>query len=80
MAGRRSFEVGSELNNMTKKNLCTGRFMTMHKRRKKRLLTRSLYQEMALLDDLQPGQVQVSFNVMLCRYTSLPLRVLKINI
>ncbi|XP_026331892.1 calcium/calmodulin-dependent 3',5'-cyclic nucleotide phosphodiesterase 1C-like isoform X2 [Hyposmocoma kahamanoa] len=56
--GRKSFDLDPDLNNMTKKSLCTGRFMTMHKRRKKRLLTRSLDQEMALLDDLQPGQVQ----------------------
>lgn len=38
----------------------TGRFLTMHKRRKKRLLTRSLSTEAALLDDLQLGQVQAS--------------------
>lgn len=37
-----------------------GRFLTMHKRRKKRLLTRCLYSNQALLDDLMMGQVQVS--------------------
>lgn len=44
----------------TKRSSCTGRFLTMHKRRKKRLLTRSLRIEAALLDDLQFGQVQAS--------------------
>ncbi|KAI8430541.1 hypothetical protein MSG28_000776 [Choristoneura fumiferana] len=43
---------------MPKDHTCTGRFLTMHKRRKKRLLTRSLCHEAALLDDLHPGQVQ----------------------
>nr|CAD7573159.1 unnamed protein product [Timema californicum] len=38
--------------------LQTGRFLTMHKRRRKRLTTRSLSQEPALLDDIQHGQVQ----------------------
>lgn len=60
--GHRSFDADPDLNNMTKKSLCTGRFMTMHKRRKKRLLTRSLGQEMALLDDMLPGQVKVCLN------------------
>ncbi|XP_069365003.1 uncharacterized protein [Maniola hyperantus] len=40
------------------RRVCTGRFLTMHKRRKKRLLTRSLCHEAALLDDLHLGQVQ----------------------
>ncbi|PSN42403.1 hypothetical protein C0J52_25312 [Blattella germanica] len=38
--------------------LHTGRFLTMHKRRRKRLTTRSLTQEPALLDDIHHGQVQ----------------------
>ena len=38
----------------------TGRFLTMHKRRRKRLVTRSLDQEPGLLDDVAHGQVQVS--------------------
>lgn len=37
-----------------------GRFLTLHKRRKKRLITRCLYTNTALLDDLMLGQVQVS--------------------
>lgn len=37
----------------------TGRFLTMHKRRRKRLVTRSLDQDPALLDDIFHGQVQV---------------------
>ncbi|CAG9558210.1 unnamed protein product [Danaus chrysippus] len=43
---------------ITSRSIFTGRFLTMHKRRKKRLLTRSLSKETALLDDLQLGQVQ----------------------
>lgn len=38
----------------------TGRFLTMHKRRRKKLTTRSLNQEPALLDDIFHGQVQVN--------------------
>ncbi|XP_034946298.1 uncharacterized protein [Chelonus insularis] len=36
----------------------TGRFLTMHKRRRKKLTTRSLSQEPGLLDDIFHGQVQ----------------------
>ncbi|KAK2587079.1 hypothetical protein KPH14_011024 [Odynerus spinipes] len=36
----------------------TGRFLTMHKRRRKRLVTRSLNQEPAILDDIFHGLVQ----------------------
>uniref|UniRef100_A0A0C9PSV9 Phosphodiesterase n=3 Tax=Fopius arisanus TaxID=64838 RepID=A0A0C9PSV9_9HYME len=36
----------------------TGRFLTMHKRRRKRLTTRSLNQDPGLLDDIFHGQVQ----------------------
>lgn len=39
---------------------CTGRFLTIHKRRRKRLTTRSLAQDHAILDDIFHGQVQVS--------------------
>lgn len=40
----------------------TGRFLTMHKRRRKKLTTRSLSTEQApaLLDDIHHGVVQVS--------------------
>lgn len=38
----------------------TGRFLTMHKRRRKRLTTRSLTQEPGILDDIFHGLVQVS--------------------
>ncbi|CAH0716624.1 unnamed protein product, partial [Brenthis ino] len=51
-------QAATEIGIMARRNICTGRFLTMHKRRKKRLLTRSLCQEAALLDDLQLGQVQ----------------------
>ncbi|XP_025836823.1 uncharacterized protein LOC108734071 [Agrilus planipennis] len=37
---------------------CTGRFLTMHKRRRKKLITRSLLQDHAILDDISHGQVQ----------------------
>lgn len=37
----------------------TGRFLTMHKRRRKRLITRSLNQEPGILDDIFHGLVQV---------------------
>lgn len=40
----------------------SGRFLTMHKRRRKRLITRSLRKETALLDDIQPGQIQCILN------------------
>lgn len=36
----------------------TGRFLTMHKRRRKKLTTRSLVDH-AILDDIHHGQVQV---------------------
>ncbi|XP_050360652.1 uncharacterized protein LOC126780319 isoform X2 [Nymphalis io] len=48
----------NEIRIKKKPSLCTGRFLTMHKRRKKSLVTRSLRLESALLDDLQYGQVQ----------------------
>ncbi|XP_021190851.3 dual specificity calcium/calmodulin-dependent 3',5'-cyclic nucleotide phosphodiesterase 1 isoform X2 [Helicoverpa armigera] len=51
-----------ELNKMKQKKMSAGRFLTMHKRRKKKLLTRSLYTEKALLDDLSLGQVQCILN------------------
>ncbi|XP_044748639.1 uncharacterized protein LOC123309533 isoform X2 [Coccinella septempunctata] len=36
----------------------SGRFLTMHKRRRKKLTTRSLYQDHAILDDIHHGLVQ----------------------
>ncbi|XP_045464276.1 uncharacterized protein LOC123673705 isoform X1 [Harmonia axyridis] len=36
----------------------SGRFLTMHKRRRKKLTTRSLYQDYAILDDIHHGLVQ----------------------
>uniref|UniRef100_A0A1Y1MET1 PDEase domain-containing protein n=2 Tax=Photinus pyralis TaxID=7054 RepID=A0A1Y1MET1_PHOPY len=41
---------------------CTGRFLTMHKRRRKKLTTRSLNQDHAILDDIFHGQVQHILN------------------
>lgn len=40
-----------------KRHICNGRFLTMHKRRRKRLQTRSLAFEPAVLDDILHGQV-----------------------
>ncbi|KAJ8955789.1 hypothetical protein NQ314_006838, partial [Rhamnusium bicolor] len=37
---------------------CSGKFLTMHKRRRKKLTTRSLAQDHAILDDIHHGQVQ----------------------
>ena len=39
----------------------TGRFLTVHKRRRRRLTTRALHDLPALLDDLQHGNVQVMY-------------------
>jgi hypothetical protein len=41
------------------RHLCTGRFLTMHKRRRKKLQTRSLLVDNAILDDVLHGQVQI---------------------
>ncbi|XP_017774967.1 PREDICTED: uncharacterized protein LOC108561508 isoform X2 [Nicrophorus vespilloides] len=37
---------------------CSGRFLTMHKRRRKKLQTRALIQDHGILDDIHHGQVQ----------------------
>ncbi|KAG5893591.1 hypothetical protein JTB14_019262 [Gonioctena quinquepunctata] len=37
---------------------CSGKFLTMHKRRRKKLTTRSLIEDHAILDDIHHGQVQ----------------------
>ncbi|KAG6449166.1 hypothetical protein O3G_MSEX005893 [Manduca sexta] len=47
-----------EIESIVGRGVFTGRFLTMHKRRKKPLVTRSLSTERALLDDLQHGQVE----------------------
>ncbi|XP_049547240.1 uncharacterized protein LOC125958143 isoform X1 [Anopheles darlingi] len=49
-------EESSEL--PRRRHACTGRFLTMHKRRRKKLLTRSLALDQAILDDVLHGQVQ----------------------
>lgn len=38
----------------------SGKFLTMHKRRRKKLTTRSLLQDHAILDDIHHGIVQVN--------------------
>lgn len=50
------------LNNTRGKHMCNGRFLTMHKRRRKKLTTRQLSQEIAILDDIQHGLVQCILN------------------
>lgn len=45
------------LDALTSTPLPTGRFLTMHKRRRKRLITRQLHQDLAILDDVLHGQV-----------------------
>lgn len=40
-----------------KRHTCNGRFLTMHKRRRKKLQTRNLVFEPAVLDDILHGQV-----------------------
>lgn len=41
----------------------SGKFLTMHKRRRKKLTTRSLLQDLAILDDIHHGIVQVRESV-----------------
>ncbi|GAB0097527.1 Phosphodiesterase [Sergentomyia squamirostris] len=45
-----------------RRHACNGRFLTMHKRRRKKLTTRSLMQDVAILDDILHGQVQCILN------------------
>lgn len=45
-----------------RRHICNGRFLTMHKRRRKKLTTRSLTQDPAILDDVLHGQVQCILN------------------
>ena len=48
--------------NPKRRHPCNGRFLTMHKRRRKKLQTRSLLQDVAMLDDVLHGQVQCILN------------------
>ncbi|CAH2035965.1 unnamed protein product, partial [Iphiclides podalirius] len=57
---RRDTDVGGEFADMGRGAARTGRFLTLHKRRRRPLLTRSLRRDAALLDDLQLRQVQAS--------------------
>jgi hypothetical protein len=41
-----------------RRHICNGRFLTMHKRRRKKLTTRSLIIDPAILDDIFHGQVK----------------------
>lgn len=45
-----------------RRHACSGRFLTMHKRRRKKLTTRCLVQDVAILDDILHGQVQCILN------------------
>lgn len=51
-----------KLENPHRRFACTGRFLTMHKRRRKKLTTRALIQDTAILDDIHHGQVQCILN------------------
>ena len=51
-----------KLENPRRRHACTGRFLTMHKRRRKKLTTRGLVQDTAILDDVLHGQVQCILN------------------
>ncbi|XP_066905284.1 uncharacterized protein [Halyomorpha halys] len=56
---RRRLSCGEEaLVNGLDERRRTGRFLTVHKRRRRRLTTRALHEQPALLDDLQHGNVQ----------------------
>ena len=48
--------------NPRRRHACSGRFLTMHKRRRKKLNTRSLGAEPGILDDVLHGQVQCILN------------------
>lgn len=54
--------VEGNLENSRRRHVCNGRFLTMHKRRRKKLQTRSLLQDVAILDDVLHGQVQCILN------------------
>lgn len=45
-----------------RRHVCNGRFLTMHKRRRKKLTTRGLLHDTAILDDVLHGQVQCILN------------------
>lgn len=44
--------------NQSRRNACTGRFLTMHKRRRKKLNTRGFATVPAILDDILHGHVR----------------------
>ena len=45
-----------------RRHACNGRFLTMHKRSRKKLTTRTLSQDTAILDDIHHGLVQCILN------------------
>ncbi|CAH0578301.1 unnamed protein product [Chrysodeixis includens] len=51
-----------ELENMKPRNLSASRFLTLQRRRKRRLLTRSLKREHGLLEDVSVGSIQCILN------------------
>lgn len=57
-----SLLVDDRLEYPRRRHACTGRFLTMHKRRRKKLTTRGLLQDPAILDDVLHGQVQCILN------------------
>lgn len=54
-----SLMYDDKLEHPRRRHACTGRFLTMHKRRRKKLQTRALLQDTAILDDVLHGQVTV---------------------
>lgn len=54
--------IDDKLEHPRRRHACTGRFLTMHKRRRKKLATRALLQDTAILDDILHGQVQCILN------------------
>lgn len=57
-----SLMYDDKLEHPRRRHACTGRFLTMHKRRRKKLQTRALLQDTAILDDVLHGQVQCILN------------------
>lgn len=57
-----ALEADDKQEQSRRRHACTGRFLTMHKRRRKKLTTRTLIQDTAILDDVLHGQVQCILN------------------
>lgn len=60
--GEERLLLNEQLTTTRRRRNANGRFLTMHKRRRKKLTTRSLMQDVAILDDILHGQVQCILN------------------